>query len=131
MTLYTYAKDPPNASACVAGVRRKTSPPAHSHRRNAKAYGDWVAVIRRLWTVRRPGRPCRASRSIRTVRDLDPGSSVGGNDPARFGARRKNRAGEYVGGGVRGSLLDDAAADQALPADWKPALLKPVVSSTR
>ena len=40
------------------------------------------------------------------VKDVDPGS-VGGNSPARLGARRKNGAGEYVGGGVRGAAAID------------------------
>lgn len=123
MTLYTYAKDPPHASACL-GECAAASPPllASPH---AKAYGDWSLIRRpdgsRQWAYR--GRPLYTY-----SKDLDPGS-VGGNDPARFGARRRNRAGDYVGGGVRGSLLGDAAGDQAMPADWKPALLYPVAAA--
>lgn len=120
MTLYTYAKDPRHASACLAECAATWPPliaPAH-----AKSYADWSIVRRpdgsRQWAYQ--GKPLYTY-----VKDLDPGS-VGGNDPARFGALRKNSAGEYVGGGVRGSLLEDASTEKPLPADWKPALLYPV-----
>jgi predicted lipoprotein with Yx(FWY)xxD motif len=119
MTLYTYAKDPPHASVCLAECAATWRPLIASPR--AKIYGDWSIVKRpdgaRQWAYQ--------DKPLYTyVKDLDPGS-IGGNDPARFGSLRKNSAGEYVGGGVRGSLLDDASADTPLPADWKPALMYP------
>src|SRR5581483_10707687 len=57
-------------------------------------------------------------------KDVDPGS-VNGNSPARLGARRKNGAGEYVGGGFRGGGARGAAKDVPLPEDWKVALAWP------
>ncbi len=120
MTLYTYQKDPPNASVCVAECAASWQPLIAP--RHADTYGDWSVIRRpdgaRQWAYRH--KPLYTY-----VRDLDPGS-VGGNDPARFGARRKNSAGQYVGGGTRGSLLEGAAANAPLPADWEPALLYPV-----
>jgi predicted lipoprotein with Yx(FWY)xxD motif len=120
MTLYTYAQDPPHTSRCVAACTATWQPliaPAH-----ANTYGDWSVIRRpdgaRQWAYK--------SKPLYTyVKDLDPGS-VGGNDPARFGARRKNSAGQYVGGGNRGSLREGTSDVTPLPADWKPALLYPV-----
>ena len=120
MTLYTYAKDPQNASACSGECAASWRPLIVSA--GAHSYGDWSIIKRpdgsRQWAHQ--GKPLYTY-----VEDLDPGS-VGGNDPARFGAQRRNSAGEYVGGGVRGSLLDDASADKPLPADWKAASIYPV-----
>jgi len=122
MTLYTYAKDPPHASVCLAECAASWRPLIASP--HARIYGDWSIIKRpdgaRQWAYQR--KPLYTY-----VKDLDPGS-VGGNDPARFGSLRRNSAGDYVGGGVRGSLLDDASADTPLPADWKPALIYPDTS---
>lgn len=123
MTLYTYAKDSRQHSACVGECAATWRPLIAST--HAKPYGEWSIIRRadggRQWTYQ--GKPLYSY-----TKDLDPGS-VGGNDPARFGSLRKNSAGEFVGGGVRGSLLDHASADAPLPADWRPALLYPVAGA--
>lgn len=120
MTLYTYKKDPPGKSACVDACAKTWLPalaPVY-----ATPAGDWSIIVRdggaKQWAYK--------SRPLYTyVKDVDPGS-VYGASPARFGGRRKNGAGEWVGGGVRGSGLNTAVKDEPLPADWAVALAYPV-----
>lgn len=120
MTLYTYKKDPPARSVCVADCAKTWVPalaPVY-----AAPMGEWTIIIRddgaKQWAYK--------SRPLYTfVKDVDPGS-VHGASPARFGGRRKNGVGEWVGGGVRGSGLNTAVKDEPLPADWSVALAYPV-----
>lgn len=124
LTLYTYANDPVGKSTCVATCAESWLPVAVDAR--AKPFGRWSVVVRddgaKQWAF--DGKPL-----YRFVKDVDPGS-VGGNSPARFGARRLNGAGEYVGGGIRGSGARNAAPDVPLPAEWAPALAFPVSGVT-
>jgi predicted lipoprotein with Yx(FWY)xxD motif len=119
MTLYTYAKDQPGRSNCVDACAAQWKPlPASAE---AKPYGNWTIIARadgsRQWALK--GEPVYTY-----VKDVDPGS-VGGNSPARFGARRIGGDGKPVGGGIRGAGVH-AKPDVPLPADWKPALVFPV-----
>lgn len=120
MTLYTYAKDEPGKSNCVDACAASWIPLAAAA--DAKPYGAWSVIARadgaKQWALN--GHPLYTF-----VKDVDPGS-LGGNSPARFGAKRINGAGQVVGGGNRGSGVKGAAADQPLPEDWKPALVFPV-----
>lgn len=120
MTLYTYKKDPPGkptcAGDCAQSWRPALAPPY------AAPTGEWTVIARedgaRQWAYK--------SRPLYTyAKDVDPGS-VYGASPARFGGRRKNGAGEWVGGGVRGSGLNTSVKDEPLPADWAVALAYPV-----
>ncbi len=120
MTLYTYDKDPLGQATC-AGACADSWRPALAPV-GAKTFGEW-SVIKRgdgasQWAWR--------GKALYTfIKDVDPGS-VGGNSPARLGARRKNGAGEYVGGGVRGAAARNAAPDVPLAADWRVAYAFPV-----
>ena len=120
MTLYVYKKDPPGKSICDAACTQTWRPAlAPSY---AAPMGDWSITVRgdggRQWAYK--------SRPLYTyVKDIDPGS-VYGASPARFGGRRKNGVGEWVGGGVRGSGLNTAVKDEPLPADWAVALAYPL-----
>src|SRR6185312_6697920 len=112
MTLYTYAKDQPGRSNCVDACAAQWKPlPASAE---AKPYGNWTIIARadgsRQWALK--GEPVYTY-----VKDVDPGS-VGGNSPARFGARRIGGDGKPVGGGIRGAGVH-AKPDVPLPADWK------------
>lgn len=119
LTLYTYAQDPAGASACTGDCAKIWLPLIAG--KNAKAYGPW-SLIKRADGARQWAYKGKALYSF--TKDVDPGS-VGGNSPARFGARRKNGAGEYVGGGVRGAGARNAAPDVPLPEGWSPALAYP------
>jgi predicted lipoprotein with Yx(FWY)xxD motif len=118
MTLYTYDKDPNGQSSCVDECA-KTFPPALAPD-YAKPYGDWSVIKRpdgsRQWAHQ--GKPLYTY-----VKDVDPGS-VAGNSPLASGARRRNGAGEMVGGGVRGRGVEGIEKQQ-LPPEWHPALLYP------
>ncbi len=120
MTLYTYKKDPPGKSVCT-GECAKTWLPALAPAYAAPT-GHWSVIVReggaKQWAYK--------SRPLYTyVKDVDPGS-VYGASPARFGGRRMNGAGQWVGGGVRGSGLNSAGKDEPLPPDWSVALAYPV-----
>lgn len=120
MTLYTYDKDPPGKATCADDCAASWRPATAAVK--AKPSGEWSVITRddgaRQWAFR--------GKALYTfVKDVDPGS-VGGNSPARLGARRKNGAGEYVGGGVRGAAARNAAPDVPLAADWKVAYAFPV-----
>lgn len=120
MTLYTYDKDPPGKATCADDCAKSWLPaPAP---KKPQVFGEWSVIARsdgvRQWAYR--------GKALYTfIKDVDPGS-VGGNSPARFGGRRKNGAGEYVGGGVRGAAARNAAPDVPLAADWKVAYAFPV-----
>lgn len=126
LTLYTYANDPKGKSVCVAACAEEWIPVPVPDK--AQAFGRWSIVVRddgtRQWAF--DGKPL-----YHYIKDVDPGS-VGGNSPARFGARRLNGAGEYVGGGVRGSgaKLRKDMADVPLPPEWTPALAFPLQGFT-
>ncbi len=120
MTLYTHRNDPPGKSACTDACAKSWLPAVAPT--DAQTGGAWSVVTRadgkRQWAYK--------DKPLYTyVKDVDPGS-VGGNSPARFGARRKNGAGVFVGGGIRGSGAKGGAAEAPLPADWKVALAYPV-----
>ncbi len=120
MTLYMYKKDPAGKSVCIEACAETWKPalaPAY-----AAPLGDWSVIARpdgaKQWAYK--------SKALYTyVKDVDPGS-VYGASPARFGGRRKDGAGQWVGGGVRGSGLANAGKDAPLPADWSVALAYPV-----
>src|SRR4051812_32256418 len=120
MTLYTHRADPPGKPACD-GACAKTWAPAIAPV-GVQASAPWSTIARadglHQWAYK--DQPLYTH-----VKDVDPGS-VAGNSPARFGARRKNGAGVYVGGGIRGSGAKGASAVPPLPADWKVALAYPV-----
>ena len=120
MTLYTSRKDPTGQSACLGSCAKTWVPLAAPE--NAQVFGRWSVISRedglRQWAYK--GKPLYSY-----IKDVDPGS-VGGNSPARFGARRRNGAGAFVGGGVRGSGAKGASPDLALPAEWRVALAYPV-----
>ncbi len=120
MTLYTHHADAPGKWACNDACAKSWLPAIAPE--DAQVSGAWSVVVRpdghHQWAYK--------DKPLYTyVKDVDPGS-VGGNSPARFGARRKNGAGAYVGGGIRGSGAKGAAAEPPLPADWKVALAYPV-----
>ena len=120
MTLYTYANDPSGKATCVEACAKEWLPAVAP--RGAKTFGAWSVIARpdgvRQWAY--------GGKALYTfIKDVDPGS-IGGNSPARFGARRKNGAGEYVGGGVRGAAARGAAPDVPLAADWKVAFAYPL-----
>lgn len=119
MTLYTYEKDPPGKSTCLAECEQTWL--AAKSPADAVASGDWSVITRddgsQQWAYR--------SKPLYTYsKDVDPGS-VYGNSPARFGPKRKNAAGEIVG---RTGLFDEKKPDKdvPLPADWKVALAYPI-----
>ena len=120
MTLYTYAKDEPGKSNCVADCTATWKPlPAAA---SAKPFGAWSVISRadgaKQWALQ--------NKPVYTyVKDVDPGS-LAGNSPARFGAKRIDGAGNPVGGGVRGSGARGAGADAPVPESWQPALAFPV-----
>ncbi|MHB1206245.1 MAG: COG4315 family predicted lipoprotein, partial [Rhodospirillaceae bacterium] len=97
MTLYTYDKDPLGKATCADDCAKSWLPaPAP---KKPQVFGEWSVIARadgvRQWAYR--------GKALYTFfKDVDPGS-VGGNSPARFGGRRRNGAGEFVGGGVRGA----------------------------
>ncbi len=116
MTLYTYVPDPLGQFTCVAEcaqVWRPALAPA-----KPKPIGDWSVIPRdqgaKQWAYK--------GKALYTyVKDIDPGS-VYGNSPARFGGKRKNGAGEVVGGIRRAAAVPDVP----LPPEWKVALFYPV-----
>ncbi|MHB1206673.1 MAG: hypothetical protein ACYCZX_13975 [Rhodospirillaceae bacterium] len=120
LTLYTYDKDPLGKATCVDECAKIWIPAAVPAK--AKPFGEWTVVSRtdgvKQWAY-------RGKALYHFIKDVDP-ASTWGNSPARFGARRKNGAGEYVGGGVRGSGVKDAAPDQPAQDGWKIALAYPV-----
>ncbi len=120
LTLYTHRNDPPGKSACIDACSKTWAPALAPH--DAAVFGPWSVIARadgaHQWAFK--DKPLYTN-----VKDVDPGA-VGGNSPARFGARRKNGAGVYVGGGIRGSNAKGASADPPLPADWKVALAYPM-----
>jgi len=124
MTLYTYAPDPKGKSTCVAACAEEWKPmPVLA---GVRAFGPWTIITRddgaKQWAY--------DGKALYTfVKDVDPGS-VGGNSPARFGSRRMNGAGVWVGGGLRGSTVAGVAPDVPLPAEWAPALAFPVAHVT-
>lgn len=118
-TLYTYKKDPAGKSACVAACAETWRPALAPD--YAAPFGAWSVIARpdgtKQWAYQ--------SKPLYTYsKDVDPGS-VYGASPARFGGRRKDGAGQWVGGGVRGSGLNNAGKDEPLPADWSVALAYP------
>ena len=120
LTLYTYVKDQPGKSLCVAVCAQSWVPLAAPA--TAKPVGDWSVIARddgsKQWALQ--GKPLYTF-----IKDVDPGS-VHGNSPARTGAKRINGAGQPVGGGARGGGVRNAAPDVPLPPNWKVALLYPV-----
>lgn len=121
MTLYTYDKDPAGKATCTGECAASWRPALAPT--GTKSFGEWSVIARedggRQWAWR--------GKALYTfVKDVDPGS-IGGNSPARLGARRKNGAGEYVGGGVRGAAARNAAPDVPLAADWRVAYAFPVM----
>ncbi|MCA0202592.1 MAG: hypothetical protein LCH56_17490 [Proteobacteria bacterium] len=120
LTLYTYANDTAGKATCLDECAKTWMPvPVLA---KAKAFGPW-SIITRADGVKQWAYEGKAL--YRFVNDVDPGS-VGGNSPARFGARRMNGAGVFVGGGIRGAGARGAAPDVPLPAAWSPALAFPV-----
>ena len=120
LTLYTWDRDPPGKSTCVAGCAALFSPfPASGNR---KTFGDWSVITRddgtKQWALK--GKPLYTY-----TKDADPGS-VGGASPANLGASRKNGFGVMVGGGNRGEYHDGQTALDPMPEGWKPALLYPI-----
>lgn len=119
LTLYTYDKDPVGKATCVAECELFWLPveaPA-----KAKPVGAW-SVIRRddgrsQWAL--AGKPV-----YRYVKDVDPGS-VGGNSPARTGAKRIDGAGRPIGYDGRMGGRREPPKDEPLPEGWHPALLFP------
>lgn len=114
-TLYTYDKDEPGKSNCVAECAERFNPVIALE--GARVFGEWSLVKRedgaQQWAWR--------SQPLYTYReDADPGS-VFGNSAARFGAKRKDGFGNVVGGGRRGSGARGAADKPPVP-DWTPAL---------
>jgi predicted lipoprotein with Yx(FWY)xxD motif len=120
LTLYTSANDPVGKSLCVDECT-KTWIPAVAEK-NDKGFGDWSLITRtdgsKQWAY-------KGKALYHFVKDVDPGS-LWGNSPARFGGRRKNGAGEYVGGGFRGGGARNAAPDLKPVEGWAPALAYPV-----
>ena len=119
LTLYTYTADPVGKATCVDACAKEWVPMlAH---KGAKVFGEWSLVARadgtKQWAY-------QGKALYRFVKDVDPGS-VWGNSPAKFGGRRKNGAGEYVGGGFRGAGARGAAPDLKPVEGWKPALAFP------
>jgi predicted lipoprotein with Yx(FWY)xxD motif len=120
MTLYVYAKDPIGKSTCVDACAKNWLPLLAP--KSAKVLSNFSVIVRddgaKQWA--------HNGHALYTyIKDVDPGS-VNGNSPARFGSRRKNGAGEYVGGGFRGAGARGAAKDVPLPEDWKVAFAWPV-----
>jgi predicted lipoprotein with Yx(FWY)xxD motif len=120
MTLYTFEGDPAGKSTCVEDCA-KAWPPALAPV-SARPFGPWSTVKRSngslQWAYQ--GKPLYTS-----ARDVDPGS-VYGDSPLRFGARRRNGAGQMVGGGIRGAGAKDAAPIDPLPEAWNVALAYPM-----
>jgi predicted lipoprotein with Yx(FWY)xxD motif len=120
LTLYTYDKDPIGKATCDAECAQLWQPMLADGR--AKPFGAWSVIARpdgaKQWAY-------QGKALYRFVKDVDPGS-VWGNSPARFGTRRKNGAGEFVGGGIRGSGVKNAAPDLPAPDGWHIALAYPV-----
>src|SRR5688500_9164568 len=108
LTLYTYANDPAGKVTCLDECAKSWLPAPVSA--NAKAYGPWSIIARpdglKQWAY-------QGKALYRFINDVDPGS-VGGNSPMRFGSRRMNGAGVFVGGGIRGGGVR-AAPDVPLP----------------
>ncbi|MHB1207922.1 MAG: hypothetical protein ACYCZX_20320 [Rhodospirillaceae bacterium] len=119
MTLYTYAKDEPGKSNCVADCTATWKPLAPIA--NAKPSGMWSIIARadgaKQWAL--AGKPLYTY-----VKDVDPGS-IAGNSPARSGAKRIDGAGNPVGGGVRGAG-GKGIVDAPMPEGWSAALAFPV-----
>ncbi|MGE3333469.1 MAG: hypothetical protein AB7I36_07490 [Rhodospirillaceae bacterium] len=120
LTLYFYANDTAGRATCLDECAKTWTPVAVSDK--AKAFGPW-SIIKRADGVKQWAFEGKALYHF--VNDVDPGS-VGGNSPMRFGARRMNGAGVFVGGGIRGAGAKGAAPDVPLPAEWTPALVFPV-----
>ena len=120
MTLYTYDQDPVGKATCADDCAKTWLPVAAP--KGAKPVGDWSLLARadgtRQWAY-------RGKALYTNIKDVDPGS-IWGNSPARQGSRRRNGAGEFVGGGVRGSGVKNAAADLPIPDGWKIAYAYPV-----
>ncbi len=121
LTLYTYANDPIGKATCAGDCAQTWLPAPVSA--NAKPFGAWSIITRddgaKQWAY-------QGKALYRFVNDVDPGS-VGGNSPMRFGSRRMNGAGVFVGGGIRGAGVRGAAPDVPLPAEWTPALAFPAL----
>jgi predicted lipoprotein with Yx(FWY)xxD motif len=120
MTLYTFDQDPIGKSVCTGACAESWRPAVAP--KDAQATAGW-SVLKRgdgvlQWALH--GKPLYTF-----AQDVDPGSSFG-NSPARFGGKRKNGIGEFVGGGSRGSGAGRAAPDKPVPKEWKVALAFPV-----
>ncbi len=120
LTLYTYVPNPAGKATCANECAENWKP--YLVDTGTRVFGPWSSITRddgtKQWAY--DGKPLYTH-----VKDVDPGS-VNGNSPARFGGRRKNGVGEYVGGGIRGSGARNAKPDVPLPAEWKVALAYPV-----
>lgn len=119
LTLYTYNADPVGKATCVDACAKEWVPMLAQ--KGVKGFGEWSLVARadgtKQWAY-------KGKALYHFVKDVDPGS-VWGNSPARFGGRRKNGAGEYVGGGFRGAGARNAAPDLKPVEGWTPALAFP------
>ena len=119
LTLYTNDADPVGKATCVDECAKSWIPVAAP--KGSKGFGEWSLVKRtdgtQQWAY-------KGKAVYHFVKDVDPGS-VWGNSPARVGGRRKNGAGEYVGGGFRGGGARNAAPDLKPVDGWTPALAFP------
>lgn len=119
LTLYTYDSDPVGKTTCVDACAKEWVPVLAQ--KGVKGFGEWSLVARadgtKQWAY-------KGKALYHFVKDVDPGS-LWGNSPARFGGRRKNGAGEYVGGGFRGAGARNAAPDLQPVTGWTPALAFP------
>ena len=121
LTLYAYDEDPIGKSVCNDECA-ETFPPLFASAR-AEPFGDWSLIARdggaKQWVLK--GKPLYTY-SL----DIDPGS-VAGNSPAATGAPRIDRAGNPVGGGLRG-YRGERPEPKILPEGWQPAYLFPMPS---
>ena len=119
LTLYTYNADPVGKATCVADCAKEWIPMVAQ--KGSKGFGEWSLIKRadgaQQWAY-------KGKALYHFVKDVDPGS-IWGNSPARFGGRRKNGAGEYVGGGFRGGGARNAAPDLKPVDGWTAALAFP------
>jgi predicted lipoprotein with Yx(FWY)xxD motif len=122
LTLYTNDKDAPGMATCDRDCAQTWLPMLASTQ--AHPLGPWSLIARpdgsKQWAY-------SGKALYHYVKDVDPGS-VWGNSPARFGARRKNGAGEYVGGGERGEGIHGPRANLPPVKGWHIALAYPVDS---
>ena len=119
LTLYSYDADPVGKATCAGECAKEWVPVVAQ--KGSKGFGEWSLIARadgaKQWAY-------KGKALYHFVKDVDPGS-LWGNSPARFGGRRKNGAGEYVGGGFRGAGARGGAPDLKPVDGWTAALAFP------